>query len=83
MRLQKYLLSLGISRLAAMILKREENNYNTRCSRKNQCINYIKLTFTRKLRNQQDKKGILSFNRGERDHFVVKLTSKDHATAVK
>lgn len=61
-----------ISRLAALLLKRKQNNFNPRS---NVIIN------TRIYNNiWEPEKRILSLNKGEVDYFMVKLTSKFQGT---
>ena len=49
-----------ISRLADLILKRKQNNFNTHSNRKNICNN---TSFDDRIKETQDKKGILDKNK--------------------
>ena len=53
----------GISRLAALMLKRKQNNFNTRCKRKYVC----NVIFENQSKEPQDKK---------LHYFIAKLMSK-------
>ncbi len=66
-----------ISRLADLILKRKQNNFNTHSNRKNICNN---TSFDDRIKETQDKKGILDKNKRKLHYFVVKLTNENRAT---
>ncbi len=60
-----------ISRLADLISKRKQNNFNTHCNPKKMCDN---TSFDDRIKETQDKKGILDKKKRKRNYFVVKLT---------
>ena len=65
-----------ISRIADLILKRKQNNFNTHCNRKQMCDN---TSLDDRIKETQDKEGILDKKKRKRNYFVVKLTNEDRA----
>ncbi len=61
-----------ISRLPDLILKRKQNNFNTHCNNNT--------SFEDRIKETQDKKGIIDKKKRKLHYFVVKLTNEDRAT---